>query len=84
MRDGKTDRKAGVRWRQGSQPDCTAQCLVGGLSAQMPEIWNTLPLFTTVQQAGQVGNIQGLDRLYAAAAAATLSAVPWVATGARH
>ena len=76
-------RRAGVSWAYyvaaGSQPLCSAHCLVGGESAQTPEIWDPLPLFTTVRQAGQVGNVEGLDRLYAAAAAGILPAVSWVA-----
>ena len=75
--------KGGVSWAYyvaaGSQPICSAHCLVGGLTAQTPEIWNPLPLFTTVQQDGQVGNIQGLDQLYQAAAIGTLPQVSWVA-----
>ena len=76
-------RRAGVSWAYyvaaGSQPLCSAHCLLGGESAQTPEIWDPLPLFTTVRQGGQVGNVGGLDRLYAAAAAGTLPAVSWVA-----
>ncbi|HEY8283058.1 MAG TPA: alkaline phosphatase family protein [Chloroflexota bacterium] len=75
--------RAGVSWAYyvatGSQPICSAHCLVGGASAQTPEIWNPLPLFTTVRQAGQVGNILGLDSLYGAAARGTLPSVSWVA-----
>ena len=74
--------RAGVSWAYyvatGSQPLCSAHCLLGGESAQTPEIWDPLPLFTTVRQAGQIGNVEGLDRLYTAAAAGTLPAVSWV------
>jgi hypothetical protein len=40
-----------------------------------PELGNSLPLFTTVQQAGQIGNIRGLTDLYTAAAHGTLERV---------
>src|SRR5207302_9285753 len=43
-----------------------------------PEIWNPLPDFTDVRQDGQVGNVQPLERFYAAARSGTLPAVSWI------
>jgi phospholipase C len=83
--------KARVSWgyyvADGSQPDCAdgaMRCTPALQSAQTPEIWNPLPLFTTVQQDGQVQNVQGLQRFYRAAADGTLPAVSWVVPDYAH
>jgi len=65
----------------GSQPDCSdgaMKCTAEPQSAQTPGIWNPLPLFTTVQQDGQVQNVQDLQLFYNAARAGTLPAVSWI------
>ena len=53
----------------------------------VPRIWNVLPGFTDVHQDQQLGNLQRLDRFYAAAKAGTLPAVSWIipdATDSEH
>lgn len=66
---------------EGTQPDCEDDqmfCTPKLQSAGTPEIWNPLPYFSTVRQDGQLGNIQPLDRFYAAAKGGTLPAVVWI------
>jgi phospholipase C len=78
--------KYGVSWAyyvfKGSEPDCESDaamsCAPVGQSAKTPGIWNPLPYFDTVQQDGQLGNIQSLTNFYAAAKAGTLPAVSWI------
>ena len=77
--------KAGVSWKyyvaEGSEPDCdddAAQCPPVVQRTTTPSIWNPLPLFTTVRQDGELGNIQTVDALEADAKAGTLPAVSWV------
>jgi phospholipase C len=66
----------------GSQPDCAddaaMSCAPVRQGAKTPGIWNPLPYFDTVQQDGQLGNIQSLSNFYAAAKAGTLPAVSWI------
>ncbi|HEV3284305.1 MAG TPA: alkaline phosphatase family protein [Solirubrobacteraceae bacterium] len=67
--------KAQVSWRyyvfEGSEPDCqvneTSSCKTVHQRAQTPGIWNPLPNFTDVQQAGKLGNVQSLSSFYTAA-----------------
>src|ERR1700687_148270 len=47
-------------------------------SAKTPGIWNPLPFFTTVQQDGELGNIQDLNQFFLAAQNGTLPAVSWI------
>jgi phospholipase C len=77
--------KYGVSWdyyvAPGTQPDCAndaMNCVSQPQSAGTPGIWNPLPRFETVQQNGQLGNIQNLDHFYTAAANGTLPAVSWI------
>ena len=78
--------KANVSWgyyvAPGTQPDCdddsATTCPPKPQSAGTPDIWNPLPDFTTVQQDGQLGNIQSVDNFTAAAKNGTLPAVSWV------
>ena len=44
----------------------------------MPGIWNPLPAFQTVKQDDQLGNIQTVDKYFAAAKDGTLPAVSWI------
>jgi phospholipase C len=81
----------GVSWgyyiTQGAQPDCAdgeANCASTPLRLGTPGIWNPLPSFTTVQQDGQLGNIQGVSRFLAQARAGTLPAVSWVVPDQAH
>jgi phospholipase C len=43
-----------------------------------PGIWNPLPYFDTVRHDHQLGNIESVDKFYAAAKAGVLPAVSWV------
>jgi phospholipase C len=77
--------KAGVTWKyyvaEGTEPDCdddAAQCPPVLQRTTTPSIWNPLPLFTTVREDGELGNIQTIDALEADARAGTLPAVSWV------
>src|SRR5664280_1378483 len=66
----------------GTEPDCendsAETCAPVKQNANTPGIWNPLPWFNTVQNDHQLGNIQDVDKFYAAAKAGTLPAVSWV------
>jgi phospholipase C len=67
----------------GYQPDCDevtgpVACTPKPQKATTPEIWNPLPYFDTVHQDQQLGNIQPLDKFYAAVQNGTLPNVSWV------
>jgi phospholipase C len=65
----------------GTQPDCdddAASCAPVKQGPKTPGIWNPLPNFDTVQQDGQLGNIQSVNNFYTAAKNGTLPAVSWV------
>ncbi|HEY6539492.1 MAG TPA: alkaline phosphatase family protein, partial [Ktedonobacteraceae bacterium] len=65
----------------GTQPDCdddAASCAPVKQGPKTPGIWNPLPNFDTVQQDGQLGNIQSLNNFYTSAKNGTLPAVSWV------
>ena len=77
--------RAGVSWGYymfaGTQPDCAddgMSCPSIEQRSTTPGIWNPLPLFDTVVQDGQLGNVQPIANFYAQAAAGTLPAVSWV------
>lgn len=77
--------KANVSWAYyvapGTQPDCdddAASCAPVRQGAKSPGIWNPLPNFDTVQQDGQLSNIQSVNNFYTAAKNGTLPAVSWV------
>jgi phospholipase C len=77
--------KNGVSWgyylSNGTEPDCeddAAVCPPHPQSIEVPGIWNPLPDFTTVQQDGQLGNIQLVGNFLAAARDGTLPAVSWI------
>ncbi|HVS50123.1 MAG TPA: alkaline phosphatase family protein, partial [Candidatus Dormibacteraeota bacterium] len=77
--------KNSVSWKyyvaQGTQPDCEdnqATCAALPQTVGTPNIWNPLPWFTTVQQDGQLGNIQTIGNFYADAKSGKLPAVSWV------
>jgi phospholipase C len=76
---------AGVSWgyfvATGTQPDCASGeviCPAKPQRAQTPDIWNPLPGFQTVQEDGQLGNIQPVQNFFTNARAGTLPAVSWV------
>jgi phospholipase C len=68
--------------QKGSQPDCANSsaltCSPVQQRASTPGIWNPLPLFETVQQDHQLGNIRSLSAYFAAAKAGTLPQVSWI------
>jgi phospholipase C len=76
----------GVSWAYyifaGTEPDCdenqAMSCGPVSQNAKTPGIWNPLPYFDTVQQDGQLGNIQSLSNFFTAAKAGTLPAVSWI------
>ena len=75
----------GVSWgyyvENGSEPDCedsAATCPPKAQSYRTPGIWNPLPLFTDVQQDGQLKNVQPVQNFLRAAAGGTLPAVSWI------
>jgi phospholipase C len=74
-----------VSWRyyvgNGNQPDCpsgAAACAPVRQSSKTPGTWNPLPWFDTVQQDGQLSNIEPLRDIFHATRAGTLAAVSWV------
>ncbi len=78
--------KAHVSWGyyvvSGTEPDCENDAAVSCAPVQQGSntygIWNPLPFFDTVKADGQLGNVQSVDRFYAAAKSGTLPAVSWV------
>lgn len=77
--------KANVSWAYyvapGTQPDCdddAASCAPVQQGAKTPGIWNPLPEFDTVQQDGQLSNIQSLNKFYTAAKNGSLPSVAWI------
>ena len=76
----------GVSWGyyivEGAEPDCRHDedevCPPIPQNAQTPGIWNPLPYFDTVQNDGQLGNIQPVVNFLRQAQAGTLPAVSWV------
>jgi phospholipase C len=66
----------------GTEPDCendaAESCAPIQQNASTPGIWNPLPWFDTVKADHQLGNIQSVDKFYAAAKSGTLPAVSWV------
>jgi phospholipase C len=67
---------------KGDEPDCANDaamtCAPVQQNSRTPGIFNPLPYFDTVRADGQLGNIQSVDRFYAAARAGVLPAVSWV------
>jgi phospholipase C len=78
--------KYGVSWGyyvfNGAEPDCDGNASMSCAPVQQgprtPGIWNPLPYFDTVQQDGQLGNVQSLSNFFAAAKTGTLPAVSWI------
>jgi len=65
----------------GSEPDCedsAATCPRKAQNYKTPGIWNPLPLFTDVQQDGQIKNVQPVNTFLTAARTGTLPAVSWI------
>jgi phospholipase C len=78
--------RSGVSWGyyvfKGTEPDCeddaAISCQPVKQGPRTPGIWNLLPYFDTVQQDGQLQNIQSLRNFFTAARTGTLPAVSWV------
>ncbi len=77
--------KNNVTWAyylsEGYQPDCADNqmlCEPGKQTKKVPSIWNPLPAFDTVNQDGQLGQIETVDNFYTAAKNGTLPSVSWV------
>ena len=83
--------KNNVSWgyyiAEGDEPDCrddAADCVPHAQNAQTPGIWNPLPLFWTVRDNNQTGNIQPHNNLLQQAKNGTLPAVSWVIPDNAH
>jgi phospholipase C len=66
---------------RGAAPDCETgpiTCYTKLPGPSTPGMWNPLPNFVTVREAGQSGNVQDVSRFFAAAQAGTLPAVSWI------
>ncbi len=84
----------GVSWgyyvSTGRTPDCVnpganpLTCAQPAQAAPTAGIWNPLPLFETVQQDGQLSNIQSTSNFYSQAALGTLPAVSWLIPSAHN
>jgi len=78
--------KSHVSWGyyvvSGTEPDCenpaAETCAPVEQNSSTPGIWNPLPWFDTVQADDQLGNIQDVDKFYAAARNGSLPTVSWV------
>jgi phospholipase C len=77
--------KAGVSWKfynaEGGTPACAddpEDCPAFPAKAAVPNIWNPLPRFQTVQENGQLPSIVGINQLYSDLASGTLPAVSWI------
>jgi phospholipase C len=75
----------GISWKyyvnSGAEPDCRAgemQCAPSAQGAQVPSIWNPLPLFSDVKSDVQLDNIVPFDQFYIDAAAGNLPQVAWI------
>ncbi len=83
--------KKNISWgyyvAEGNEPDCrddAADCLPHRQKSDTPGIWNPLPLFWTVRDNKQLGNIQPHVNLMNAARNGTLPAVSWVVPDDAH
>jgi phospholipase C len=71
----------------GNEPDCrddeSISCPSRPQNARTPGIWNPLPLFDTVKNNKQTGNIKSVSDFYDAADKGRLPAVSWVVPSGR-
>jgi phospholipase C len=66
---------------EGTQPDCANDemfCAEQPQRASVPQIWNPLPWFVTVQQNNETANVQTLDNYFLAVQNGTLPQVSWI------
>ena len=71
----------------GMEPDCRddlAACRQFRQSVHTAGIWNPLPLFDTVKQDGELGNVRNLSEFYAAAKNGTLPSVAWITPAQKY
>jgi phospholipase C len=70
----------------GNEPDCAndaaGTCAPKSQNAHTPGIWNPLPYFDTVNDDGQLKNVQSVAKFYDAAKNGKLPAVSWVVPSA--
>jgi phospholipase C len=78
--------RANVSWRYyvaaGTIADCEngeRECPPVNQLTDVPNIWNPLPLFEAVKEAGDEKNVHLVSEFYRDAAAGTLPAVSWIA-----
>ncbi len=83
--------KNGISWAyylsDGTQPDCEDDQMTCPLKAQnvnIPQPWNPLPYFTTVQQDHELSNIQPLPNFFQALKNNTLPQVVWIVPDSKH
>ncbi|MHB8416454.1 MAG: alkaline phosphatase family protein [Myxococcales bacterium] len=76
--------QAGVSWKnylvQGSEPDCDEgemECDPVPQLIDVPGIWNVLPMFETVHQDAQTGNVVPFDQFYLDVRSGNLPQVAW-------
>jgi len=65
----------------GPEPDCEdgeMECAPGIQGSTQPGYWNPLPLFATVQENNELGNIVPFNEFFADAANGTLPQVSWI------
>ncbi len=66
---------------EGYEPDCDddeATCKPVSQNVSVPSIWNPLPAFQTVQEDGEVQNVQTVSNYFLAARFGYLPAVSWI------
>jgi phospholipase C len=66
---------------EGTQPDCANDamfCEEQPQRASVPQIWNPLPWFVTVQQNNETANVQSLDNYFVAVKTGNLPQVSWI------
>lgn len=78
-------RKAGISWRyfvsKGYESDCDNhpdRCVTRKPGPGTPMLWNPLPEFKTVHQAGQLGHIQTMSRFWDSVGTGKLPDVTWI------
>ena len=76
--------RAGVSWKnylvQGSEPDCddgAMTCAPVAQSADVPGIWNVLPMFETVHEDEETTNVVDFDQFYVDVKTGQLPHVAW-------
>ena len=66
---------------EGDQPDCDNDAMFCEAQPQrvgVPQIWNPLPWFETVQKNNQTGNVQSLDNYFVDVKSGNLPQVSWI------